>query len=193
MAGERDHPTRSGWMRASALVGGLLLSWLLMQLLHEAGHVLHAWASGGAVERVELHPLRFSRTVLAANPRPQLVAWGGPVWGCLLPLGAWLLARRAGPGADVAGRVLVSFCCVANAIYVGTGPMTWAGDAGDLLLSGAPAWALVAFGLLAFGGGLALGWDLPERLRRVTPSGRAVAIVWGAAFGLAVLEVAALG
>lgn len=193
MALELERARGAAFKRGSLLIGGLVLSWLLMQVLHEIGHLLHAGASGAAVERVELHPLRFSRTVLATNPRPQLVAWGGPVWGCLLPLGLWLAVRRVGEGAAVAGRVLAGFCCLANAIYVGTGPWTMAGDAGDLLLSGAPSWALVAFGLVAGLGGLALGWDLPQRLRELTPSCSTVALVWGAAFGLAALGSFAVG
>src|SRR5688572_6941096 len=40
----------------------LLLCWLLMQVVHEAGHVLAARISGAEVERIVLHPLSVSRT-----------------------------------------------------------------------------------------------------------------------------------
>ena len=31
-------------------------AWYLMMIVHESGHVLAAWASGGRVARVILHP-----------------------------------------------------------------------------------------------------------------------------------------
>ena len=65
------------------------LSWLLMMLLHECGHVWHGWLSGATLEGIHLPLLGFSRTEFAANPHPLFVAWGGPVWGCIFPLGIW--------------------------------------------------------------------------------------------------------
>src|SRR5215472_11635577 len=67
----------------------LLFSWLAMQAVHELGHVLHAWASGGTVTKVLLVPLEISRTDVSPNPHPQFVAWGGPIWGALLPACVW--------------------------------------------------------------------------------------------------------
>jgi hypothetical protein len=132
------------------------LGWLVMQALHEAGHALHAWLTGGEVERVVLHPLAFSRTVLSKNPRPLAVAWGGALWGCALPL-LLALALRGTPAAGVA-RAIAGLCLIANGVYLGTGPMTYAGDAGDLLLAGARAWQLVVFGVVAAALGLWL-WN----------------------------------
>lgn len=77
---------------ASTLLG----SWLGMQAVHEFGHVVGAWLTGGQVDRVVLHPLTISRTDLARNPHPLLVVWAGPVFGCLLPLDAWGWPRPCG-------------------------------------------------------------------------------------------------
>lgn len=44
-----------------------------MQAIHECGHVLGAWLTGGQVARVVLNPLTLSRTDLAENPRPLVV------------------------------------------------------------------------------------------------------------------------
>src|SRR5260370_40219029 len=63
--------------------------WLAMQVVHELGHVLLAWATKGEVTKVALHPLIMSRTDLAENPHPLAVAWGGPLLGSLLPLVAY--------------------------------------------------------------------------------------------------------
>jgi len=80
---------------AASTVG---FSWLAMQVVHELGHVLHLWLTGGSVDYVILHPLAISYTHPAANPHPLAVAWGGVIWGCALPLGFHLLARLGGTG-----------------------------------------------------------------------------------------------
>jgi hypothetical protein len=135
-------------------------AWLAMMALHEAGHVLHALASGGRVEHVSIPLLGFSRTDIWANPHPQWVAWGGPLWGCLLPL-AGLGVARVARRAVTPARLFAGFCLIANGAYIGLGPWMTAGDGHDLLRHGAPAWSLVAFGAVAFAAGVKL-WDLPR-------------------------------
>lgn len=158
------------------LLGLGALGWLLMQGLHEAGHMLHAWLSGGEVVAVDLHPLRLSRTLLGANPHPRFVAWGGAVWGSALPLAGVALARAAAaPAWAVAiGRALAGLCLLANGVYLGVGGFVRAGDAGDLLLAGAWPGSLVVFGLTASVGGLALwhgtGTDLARAPRAAGPA-----------------------
>ena len=44
------------------IVSAVLASWLGMQAVHEAGHVLGACMTGGRVSQVVLHPLTISRT-----------------------------------------------------------------------------------------------------------------------------------
>lgn len=136
----------------------VIFSWLAMQAVHETGHVLHAWASGGKVTHVVLDPLGISRTDIEPNPHPQFVAWGGPVWGSVWPLvvlgvvramhwrRAWLVAFFAG------------FCLVANGAYLLAGAFFPAGDAEVLLQNGAPRLALVSFGVVATAGGFWL-WN----------------------------------
>ena len=88
------------------LIGSLLpLSWLGMMVVHESGHVVGAWLTGGTVERIVAHPFTFSRTDLSQNPRPLLVAWAGPVGGALFPLGALGLTYLC----RVPGRYLLRF------------------------------------------------------------------------------------
>jgi hypothetical protein len=136
----------------------IALSWLVMMAVHEFGHVLHAWLSGGSVQRVVLHPLAISRTDVAPNPHPQFVAWGGAVWGSLIPLallvsGGYLLPRYRFLLAFFAG-----FCCLANGLYLAAGSFTGAGDAGDLLRHGAASWQLILIGLPLSAAGLWL-WN----------------------------------
>src|SRR5437867_3762034 len=83
-SGNGDEPWSIGWRRSdqAVLIAATLgLSWLGMQIVHELGHVLLAWASGETVDRVVLHPLVISRTDVSHARHPLLVAWGGPVLG----------------------------------------------------------------------------------------------------------------
>src|SRR3954447_26780702 len=101
------------------IVSTLGLSWLGMMVVHEFGHVLFAWMSGGSVARVVLSPLEFSRTELQINPHPLFVAAGGAVVGVILPVmvsGAWRIRRW--PGWYVF-QFFTGFCLVANGIYIG--------------------------------------------------------------------------
>src|SRR5262245_57164104 len=97
------------------LIGSTVLgSWLGMQAVHESGHVLGAWWTGGRVAQVVLQPLTISRTDLADNPCPLVVVWAGPVVGVVVPLLLWGLAAAAGlPGAFVL-RFFAGFCLLAN-------------------------------------------------------------------------------
>lgn len=171
-----------GW-RTSLAVSTLALSWLLMQAVHEFGHVLHAWASGGTVVRVVLHPLEMSRTDVSPNPHPQFVAWGGAVWGCLIPLSCCMataaarnrrrlaprdeihLAERDGYGTlSWLATFFAGFCLIANGAYLAVGLLDGIGDAGDLVANGAPAWSLIAFGAVTIPAGLWLWHGLGPRL-----------------------------
>jgi hypothetical protein len=136
------------------LTATLLASWLGMQQIHELGHVLGAWLTGGQVERVVLHPLSFSRTDLALNPQPLVVAWAGPVFGVALPFIAWLVAAKVRmPGAFVL-RFFAGFCLLANGAYLGIGSFDRIGDCGDLLRHGARMWQLWLFGAVTAPAGL---------------------------------------
>jgi len=84
------------------ILSTVLGSWLGMQAIHESGHVLGAWLTGGHVARVVLHPLTISRTDLDQNPNPLVVVWAGPIIGVVVPLLIWAVAAVAKlPGAFV--------------------------------------------------------------------------------------------
>jgi len=138
----------------------LAFSWLAMQVVHELGHVMHAWASGGAVVRVYLHPLNISRTDVAMNSHPLFVAWGGVIWGCALPLVLFGLVRWLRPAEAYLPAFFAGFCLISNGAYLAAGSWAEVGDAGDLIRHGSPQWLLVAFGLPACG----LGFRLWHRL-----------------------------
>jgi hypothetical protein len=138
---------RSRVWQALLILFALGFSWLAMMAIHELGHVLHALVSGARVERVVLHPLAISRTDVSPNPHPQFVAWGGPVWGTILPLGllavVWITARTY----TYLAAFFAGFCCLANGLYLAAGSFAGVGDAGDLMRHGAARWELWPFGL----------------------------------------------
>jgi hypothetical protein len=129
------------------LIGSsLLASWLGMQAVHESGHVLGAWISGGRLSRVVLHPLTISRTDLSHNPSPLVVVWAGPTIGVIVPLLLWggAAATRL-PGAFVL-RFFAGFCLLANGLYIGFGSFDGVGDCGEMLRHGSQLWQLWLFG-----------------------------------------------
>ncbi len=91
---------------------------------------------------------RFSSTELLDNPRPLFVAWGGPVWGCLLPVGLLGIIRAVKSKYWKSFVFFTGFCLIANGTYVGVGSFEGVGDAGDLLRHGTHQGWLIAFGVL---------------------------------------------
>jgi hypothetical protein len=128
------------------IVSFIAFSWLAFMVVHELGHAVTAWLSGGSVSLLVLHPFQISWTTFSRNPRPQLVAWGGPFWGALLPvlfLGAARLIRS--PGIYLF-RFFAGFCLIANGLYMLVDSFGRGGDGGTLIHSGASQWELWLFG-----------------------------------------------
>ncbi len=124
-------------------------SWLGMQAVHEAGHVLAARVTGGEVVRVALNPLIISRTDLGENPHPLAVVWGGPVFGSALPLLVFGLAVAFRAPGLYLFRFFAGFCLIANGVYIGLGRFLAEGaDPGVMTENGSPRWLLVGFGLV---------------------------------------------
>ena len=129
-----------------------------MQAVHEFGHVLGAWLTGGQVATVVLHPLTISRTDLVHNPHPLFVAWAGPVIGVTLPVILWGIAACLRiPGAFVL-RFFAGFCLIANGLYIAFGSIDRIGDCDEMLRHGSAAWQLWLFGAMAVPEGLWL-WN----------------------------------
>ena len=125
-----------------------------MQAVHEYGHVLGAWLTGGRVARVVLNPLTISRTDLAENPHPLAVVWAGPAVGIVVPLLLWSVASRMRIRGAYVLRFFAGFCLVANGLYIGLGSFNRVGDCGEMLRHGSQPWQLWVFGLLAAASGI---------------------------------------
>src|SRR6266480_1354543 len=177
------------------ILSTLCISWLGMMVVHEFGHVLFAWMSGGRLARVVLHPLQFSRTELQVNPHPLFVAWGGAVVGVALPLIVSTLWRfKRWPGWYIL-QFFAGFCLVANGIYLGVVSfIPNAADPGDMIREGCPRWIPVAFGVSAFPSGFFLWNGLGSHFglggARGIVDRRTAIITFASAAGLMVTELA---
>lgn len=136
----------------------LPLCWLAMQAVHESGHVTAAWATGGRVNKVVLHPLTISRTDAAGSAHALAVVWAGPVMGIALPLAILGIFKAARWKWEYLAQFFAGFCLIANGAYLGAGSFAGIGDAGDLVRLGSPKWCLWLFGLVAVPLGLYL-WN----------------------------------
>jgi hypothetical protein len=136
----------------------LPLCWLVMQAVHELGHVTTALATGGTVTKVVLHPLAISRTDISGSSHPALVVWAGPVFGVALPLALLAVCRAAKWRWTYLVRFFAGTCAIANGAYLGIGSFQGIGDAGDLIQQGSPVWSLWLFGMVAIPLGLGL-WN----------------------------------
>jgi hypothetical protein len=130
------------------IVSTLILSWLGMMIVHEFGHVLFAWVSGGEVSKVVLHPLEFSRTDLDRNPHPLFVVWGGVFIGTTLPLFALALCRFFKATAFYIIQFFTGFCLVVNGIYISVVSFFHAADPGEMIRDDSRQWVLVLFGVV---------------------------------------------
>jgi hypothetical protein len=129
-----------------------------MQAVHELGHCVGAWLTGGRVLAVILHPLTVSSTILSRNPHPLIVVWAGPLIGAILPVIVFLLAAKLQTPALYLFQFFAGFCMVANGLYIGLGSFIRFLDAGDMMNYGSPQWTLVIFGIVATSIGLYL-WN----------------------------------
>ncbi len=134
------------------------LCWLLMQAVHELGHVAMTLATGGSVTKVVLYPIAISRTDASASSHPALVVWAGPAVGVALPLALLAVFKAAKWKRDYLVQFFAGTCLIANGAYLGVGSFQHVGDAGDLIRQGCPIWCLWLFGLAAVPLGVYL-WD----------------------------------
>jgi hypothetical protein len=136
------------------ILSTLLASWMGMQAVHEFGHVLGAWLTGGQVLKVVLDPRTISRTDVFPNPQPLLVVWSGPIFGVLMPVILWVLAAAAHVPGTFVLRFFAGFCLVANGAYIAGGSFGGFGDCGAMLRHGSQPWQLWLFGAVTIPAGL---------------------------------------
>ena len=144
------------FIRAIAILAAIYVSFLAMEAVHEFGHALNAWSSGGRVVDVRFPLLGTSQTVVDPNPYPRFVAEGGPQWGIVIPLLACGLAHLTRRRVPEPLKFFAGFCLIVNGIYMGVGPAWRNTDASDLIRMNVPLGAIFAYGIGATACGLAI-------------------------------------
>jgi hypothetical protein len=150
--------SQSRFFQILLIVSTIAFSWLAMMGVHELGHVVHLEITGGSVKKVVLHPLEISRTDPGENPHPLAVAWGGPLWGSLVPLAILLGVRLAARPYVYLARFFAGFCLIANGGYLAGDALVRGGDGRELIAHGTPPCVLPLVGLPLVAFGLAL-WN----------------------------------
>jgi hypothetical protein len=161
----------------------LLFSSLYMQWTHELGHILTGLATGSEIDRVILHPFRFSMTQFASNPHPHLTTWGGPILGVLIGAGLPILLSLRLRSARACLLIVAAFVMVANGMYIGLGAFHPIADASDLVRHGSPRWVLGVFGLVCLIGARVIVIPVIFRVGYATPA----RVTWVFAFLTVVL------
>lgn len=126
----------------------LLLSWLLMQVVHECGHVIGAVVSGGRIQQVILHPLVISRTDYSYNPHPLFVVWCGPILGMIIPVFIAGLSKKLAESLGYLFTAFAGFCLIANGIYLALGTIEGSGDVGEIIYYEGAVWPMIVLGLV---------------------------------------------
>lgn len=127
----------------------LVVSWTVMTMTHELGHLVGGWCSGGKLQSADLLPWHLPYSVFDPDPRPLVTLWSGPILGVVIPLAVALLVRRDWMG------FIESFCMLANGMYIAT---AW--YSGDRLLDtprmleyGASRFAIAVYCVVTIGVG----------------------------------------
>ena len=127
----------------------LIASWCTMTFLHESGHLICGWASGGTLQSADLLPWHLPYSNFEPDPRPLITLWGGPVLGVFIPLVIALALRKDWMW------FIAYFCILANGSYLA---MAWVSgdkylDTPKLIEHGAHPATIAIYCLLTIGFG----------------------------------------
>ncbi len=154
-----------GLKKSLMLLGAFSFGYNAAHAIHELGHALAMWATGGSVTRITLHPFSWSKISYGASPTcPLLTAWAGVVFAssCGLLL---LVVIRPWRGAWTVPLAMMGLCTlVVNGLYLtGDSLFLAGGDATCLVLHGTPRSFVLLTGVGLTALGLAVGHLLNPR------------------------------
>ncbi len=134
---------------ALLLLGSFAFGYNAATALHEFGHVLAAWATGGRVQAFYLHPFTTSYTTIDPDPSPLLTHAAGVTLAPLAGLVCIALARRVEGAYTVPLYATGVAAFATSGIYLVVGTWAGMGDARTLVDLGTPP-----LGLMLVGAGL---------------------------------------
>ena len=135
--------------RIPKLVGLLIVSWCVMTVVHESGHLICGFACGGKVTSADLLPWHLPYSFFEPDPHQLVTLWGGPILGVMIPV-AIALALRTNWMWFIA-----DFCLLANGSYLAVSWVTGDRylDTPKLLEHGAHPFSIAIYCLLTIGFG----------------------------------------
>jgi len=148
------------------LLGAFAFGYNAAHAIHELGHALAAWATGGSVTRVMLHPFSWSK-ILYGEPSacPLLVEWAGAAFASACGL-LLLVVIRAWRGAWTLPLAMTGLCTLmVNGIYLTVDCLFLAGgDATSIVLYGTPRFFVLLAGVSLIVVGHVAGYLLLPRI-----------------------------
>ncbi len=143
------------------IFGSFSFGWILGIVLHELGHAVAMWLTGGIVDRITITPFSWSYTYYGSTPKyPQFTTWSGTLLGSLF--GAIILlisSKKATPYVVPFLFMGVSPMLNGGGYYVIDPFISKRGDPTSLVRSGVPMYIVLGVGILL----LALGAYLVVR------------------------------
>jgi hypothetical protein len=145
------------------LFAGFAIGIHVAVFLHELGHALGYWVSGGIVTRLVMEAPAPVGHVSGSTTNPYPYTWGGVVFGSLVTLVPLALSWRltGKPTLRFTLLMVAAFCLSHNGLYLFVGGFLPFGDALDMIRLGAPRFLLVLMGLpLLAGSVVVLAWAI---------------------------------
>ena len=142
--------------RIATLFAGFVIGMHVAVLLHEFGHALGFWISGGTVARIVMQaPLPAGRVEGEGPDRlTYLWVWGGVVFGSMITVAPLAIARCLGRQSLIrfAALMTAAFCLGHNGMYLFIGSIIPFSDASNMINLGASRSVLFLLGVpLIFG------------------------------------------
>jgi len=126
-----------------------IAAWYATLAIHETGHCIATWLSGGSIDRVEIPLVGFSQTHYRDKPQPLFTTWAGPATGALFAFALFAIASNLHNRTRQIALFFAGFSLILNGTYLGLGGFLRIGDCAELLKHGASQWQLITFGAIA--------------------------------------------
>ncbi|MGB8983563.1 MAG: M50 family metallopeptidase [Anaerolineales bacterium] len=141
------------------LFGSFAIGYNLATAVHELGHAIVIWATGGTVARIVLHPFTWSYTYYSPSPGyPILTSWAGILFESLLALLLAALVWRWRQRSWALLCLVIAIMALAKGgLYASIDALLQTGgDSTDLIWLGVPRALVIGVGAVLVGIGIFL-------------------------------------
>lgn len=90
----------------------IIISWCVMAITHEMGHIVCGWSCGGKLLDADLLPWHMPYSFFEPDPAPLVTLWGGPILGVVVPVMLAAMIRKPFLW------FIADFCLLANGAYI---------------------------------------------------------------------------